>query len=273
MKVLNRFSQFEQSLNYQFWIKKMSLPIELVSTTAHSKFWWGTQNDFSAALVGDESNAEVMASLKEIPLEILELGVVDHVVFDRGHWWGRSAFSKALKELIVKRAFELETAKFAYIVGNNFRAISAVMVLIKLGFKNFKTTMDDHFFELLEKQVKRAFGVRLLNIPVKDLLTQPSDGSLLVNTVNPHQDLSTFQDICYFNFLSSRSVVADAQWDSLMAKLTTEGESVGHKTISALEIQGLTDFIILKNFGVLTEFSWEDYLSSWKSFVNSQSSS
>jgi hypothetical protein len=273
MKVLNLSPQLKDSFSHRFWTQGLSLPIELATTQMPAKFWWSDHKEFAGAIVSEEANESTLSALKEIPLEVLESGYLDHVVLENGHWWARNAFSKALKELIVARAHEVETSKFAYVVGNNFRAISAVMVLIKLGFKFFKTTLDEDFFEILERHSKRTFGIQIFNLPQKELLTQPSDGSLLVSTTDPELEPLAFEDICYFNFLSTKSVVVDAQTNFKINKLTTEGEAVGHKIISSLDVQGLTDFNILRNFKLMNESTWENYLCSWKNFVNSQSSS
>ncbi len=271
MKVLNLQNQ-NQYLE-AFWIQKLNVKLQLVQTDINLKFWWGKHDHFQLVLLGEDRNAEIMKSLSEIPLEVRELGSADHVLQQNFHWWARNAFAAALKDLMIQRLPELRTHQYAYVTGSNLRAVNTVITLIKMGFRKIKTTMSDECTELLDKLTQRTFGVEIVQLDPKTLLTQASDGSLLVNCVSETDDQETFNEICFFNFLATGSAVVDAQKTFQSKKLTTEGEAVGHKIVMASDIQARTDFLILQNFKSLPNLSWDEYLTQWNSFLNSQSSS
>lgn len=200
--------------------------------------------------------------------EVRESGVTDVLVKEQNTWWFRCFLREALRESIIQHAPQLDTHSFAYIIGSDEVAGLGASVAIQLGFRRLILVARESIEarELATRIQKKYFGQELNLILDTQLTLQPSNGSLLINTLGTRSQEPILADLPYLNFLKKEGLVVDLPYLDGLQQLAEEAQHVGIRHVAGAEVVGMRDFIFLKSL-MKTEFQIprEKYFSEWKS--------
>lgn len=252
--------------------KKFSLPIEWREPTGE---WlldpvqaMKSNQEWAGIWLSLNMSKLLLSQWPQLPTEVGETGVTDILLRQDGAWWFRCFLREALREAVIRRAPKLDTHSLAYIIGSGELAGLGASVAIQLGFRRLIMVCSDgeEARQLALRIQKKFFGLELVLILESQLTLQPSNGSLLINTLGASSGAAVLNDLPYLNFLKKDGLVVDLPYPDSLDQLVDEAKHVGISYIRGGEVLGLRDFLFLKSM-MKSEFSVsrDVYFSEWKS--------
>ncbi len=225
------------------------------------------------AIILDEKSAKaLLKSETSLKTEVIQTQFSGSLVFNDGKWWLQAFLPEALSYLIVKKAPALNTHRLAHITGNNFYTRMAAVAAIKLGLENISFVAPNplDLIEMVNSLKKSFFGLDVKLVKDTELTLQPSNGSLLINTVSFQDSPMMIEDLTYLNFLEKQnSLFVDLPFSKESNVAVKEAEEVGIACLYSFEIWGMRDYLLLKNLELNELPSAEQYLEKWQKFLSS----
>lgn len=225
------------------------------------------------ALILDEKSARVLLKTEtSLKTEVIQTQFAGCLVFNDGQWWLQAFLPEALSYLIVKRAPALNTHRMAYVTGNNFYTRLAAVAAVKLGLEkiSFVAPNPSDLIEMVNSLKKSFFGLDVKLVKETELTLQPSNGSLVINTVSFQDSPAMIEDLTYLNFLEKQnSLFVDIPFSKESNVAVKEAEEVGIACLYSFEIWGMRDYLLLKNLKLKELPSADQYLEKWQKFLSS----
>lgn len=162
---------------------------------------------------------------------------VDTIIHFAGNSWPYFLFRSALKRIIVEQAKSLDTSQAALIIGSGPYARSMASVLIEMGFKKLNLIMPGP--EDVAHYKRAFFGVEITEFSKEQLVLQPGIHSVLVITQFFSEDDPYLNDILYFNYLKTQSLIINFFSDGTdiimtESKAITNFQITGHQIIETI---------------------------------------
>ncbi len=266
MKVIE-FSLVENELRRKFWLDDLKLSgIKLERKALDHLF--DIKASCRAMILDQEPPVDTVAKMKEVPIEVLEVGSFDCVFFDSGHNIPRILLTHALHDLITQRAPRLSTAHAAYVAGELAISAATIIMTIKLGFQKIFWIVPENsnVDAMAQKIVKKYFGIELLILRDSDLTLQPNDGSLLINFYKELDRKEAIDDFAYLNFLRHEGLVMDIPFSVKPNHLLEEAFHSKVQTVDGIDIHGMRDYLFLRQLQISLP-SADEYLQRWRALV------
>jgi hypothetical protein len=225
------------------------------------------------ALVDEEYGKIFFEYFPEISRRLLEAKKIDCIYHGAGivpHCLMR----EALHELIVEKAYDLDTHAKAYVTGADSQMRVALSVLVQLGYREINIVHDEA--EMIESLIqdlnKFYFGVKLYSLKNRDLTLQPNNSSILINTVKLENHADLLQDLTYLNFIFNSGLVIETNTFPLAHSLIDEAKNVGLKILTGAELSGQIDWLFLKKAFAKVPMPAKEYRSQWIAFLKDRQS-
>jgi hypothetical protein len=263
------FDPLTFSIYKDFWKEQFQFEVEQVKTEDFKKTWNAFSKQYGLFLLTEFENPGVFQTFTEFPTGVVLSSYSDVLLKKNGKWWPQNFWLSALKECIVKNAESLDTRSAAYVTGSGHLSRSCVYLLSQLGFSKIYWVRpplepEEQIF------VRKILATHLSTLGADKLTLQPSNGSILINTVTvDNQEL--IKDLSYLNFLHSDGVVVDAHLLPIKNPLLEEADNVKIKKIAASEILAVRDYTLLQSLpGPLQLPSQAEYAKIWQEFLKTR---
>lgn len=259
-------------LHLEAFIKNQNLDLETELLPAFDESLLGS----AAGVLVDFSVAEqLLASIATMPSLVRDLQCFDCFLKDNGKWYPRLLFFETLRDLVVKKARDLDIRTCAYVVGNNIEAKIIAAVVTDLGYSTVYIIGTEHASSLqhLAHLKKKFIGVRFEYVPAEAMTASAEQGSLMVNCL----DLSLLPDLqtnlSYFNFMQKNGLVVDLVLSEKPSFLMEEAGRANLRVVSAIDFYLLRDLLFLRRMGLDRLIQADDYAKSWGEFLKTLPSS
>ena len=148
-------------------------------------------------------------------------------------------------------------------------------VAIQMGFRRIVmiTSQSEEALANVQKFSRLYFDLKFQILGETELTSQPSNGSLLLNTLTPEEGGTIFDDLTYLNFLKKEGLVVDLPLSLQSNPLLEEADHVGVRYLAGQEIWGMRDWLFLSSLlaGEMPS-PWSghesNYLEEWKKFLS-----
>jgi shikimate 5-dehydrogenase len=264
-------------LRREFWLSQKYFTDSQLNPTSIAAFageWSEIKKNASCVIVGDEFSHEVLSQFSSLPSEIELLQSCDSVLKFKDKWWPRNFWSVALRESLVTKAQKLDTHRAAYLTGEGGHALASLVILAQLGFKRIVWVVSelDRNESYRKIFLRHFFGVSVEFILGEELILQPNNGSILINTLSHFSGVEFLQDLIYLNFLQKGGLVVETQLDSIESQLLTEAESVGVHSVAPWHLEGLRDHMLLLELSGSADAlpNLENYLKEWLNYLKTR---
>jgi hypothetical protein len=233
--------------------------------------WPNIKKRYDVILLSEAYSPFFFAKLPQISTWLLTTGMMDCIYKEKNGDWLPSCFMrKALPKAIGVIAPELKTSGIAILSGLGELMKCSFATLNQLGFNQFRVVLDE---ELDTTGIEETFKKYFFNIDVKiiqtrDLTVEENSGNILVNTVTGDERSDFLESLSYLNFIHKGGVVIDFDFHSAETHLSKESVRVGLHTLHGFDLQGLSDFLLLTEFGILSNMTSAEYLKKWSAIVN-----
>jgi hypothetical protein len=265
----------QQPLRCQFWatlegLKCLQIEESLQTDLAgmHKKY-----PELRACLINSSLGEMFFSTVTSIPEEVREAGLCDAIVFEDKKYWLRCFLREALKDTLIRKSGLLDTHADLYITGSGSLSQLCASVGVGLGFRRINWVAGDEKLATasIQKFQKLFFDIEINFINDNELTLQPSNGSLLINTVDEQEGTSLLEDLTFLNFMKEASVVVSLPLLQKQSKLLHEAAELGIKGIDGIDVWGLRDYFFLRSaLGSGFSISESDYLEKWSHFIKNQ---
>jgi hypothetical protein len=237
--------------------------------------WPSLQKSASCVLIGEDQCSEVLGQFQSLPSDIKLSHSFDCILKIQGKWWVRDFWALALKESLVKRVSRLDTHSVAYLTGSQGHARASLAVLSELGFKkiNWVTDEPDKLAPDRNRFLKNFFGVELRLIPSQELILQPNNGTVLINTIAATEDSELLQNLIYLNFLQKGGAAVDTHTFPLENQLLDEAESVDIHSVPGWYLEATRDHLLLPHLTSKPVPELDVYAKDWLQFLKTRPTS
>jgi len=256
----------------KFWQEKLSLVFQVewsLIETDNLAVWLKENKNLNAILFSEEFSPQILKNMREIPTEVKNTAVADCIVKQLGHYIPRILLKEALRIIITETNSKLDSRAMVYITGAGEVIKPLVSMVVQLGFSkiNLVDADLDRLMNHAENLRKKYFGINFLLIQDAELTLQPSNGSLLINTIGAGSD-QLLQDISYMNFLKRDGLIADLPFSKVDNPVVSEGKDAGIPLVTSLQLQAYKDYELLSLLEIPNLPSKRDYVSLWSAFLN-----
>ncbi len=259
----------------KFWLEQLKLNLTWVDFAAEQLADPASMlksDAIDGVLLPPEHSPALLAASARIPEDVREAGLVCSLVRENGKLWMRADLQKALHELILQRASQLDTHSIVYVTGSDAQARLCIVIAVKMGFQKIVliSEHEEQSEALVESLKKLFFGLDFRLLKETELTLQPNNGSLLLNTLTSETGPIVVEDLTYLNFLRKDGLVVDLPLVCGENSLMDEAKHVGIRNLSGIEIWGLRDYLFLRALKVEALPSEEDYQKSWSLYLSQE---
>ncbi|PIS10914.1 MAG: hypothetical protein COT73_06860 [Bdellovibrio sp. CG10_big_fil_rev_8_21_14_0_10_47_8] len=248
--------------------QELSLPVEWVEVTLPLP----KKSPCQVVLLGPEQIDELLPQTPRVPSDVIEAGFADCLIRDlkdnknKESWWLRCYLKPALRILVGERAPHLDTHGVAYVTGVTGLSRMCLVLAAQLGFDRLVlvTKEPEKGQALVDAISKLFFGLQIRVIGFGELTEQPSDGSILMNTMTDEALGEGLAELSYLNYVKREGLVVDLLNEASNSRLLEETKNVQLSVLSGLELWGLRDQLLLKD---LLQEKWtieaSEYAKAW----------
>ncbi len=166
---------------------------------------------FPMALISGEASREVTSFIQRRSLGSHFLSYVDFVVNKSGKLWGHSLFVQVFKNVLLKSIQNQDFKGSVIFLGHSSLALPIVDVLASFGFEDFvflKTGEKDQDFSHLQPNVTGLISTKVSAVDSTAFIQSQKEYSFCF-VMEDDYSTRTLEDMSYFHFLSSKSIVFD----------------------------------------------------------------
>ncbi len=172
--------------------------------------------DYDLSIIADENcfNAYEVVKYRAVGSHFLKY--IDLVSNQQGTLWGHSIFSEVFREVLLKSIQNQDYKGSVIFLGHSPLALPVIDVLARFGFEDFVfLEMHNSGSEamIIDNDQSGLLGVKISHVDSADFIQSEKEYSFcfVMEETYPQQIL---EDMSYFHFLSSNSLVFDLVGDS-----------------------------------------------------------
>jgi shikimate 5-dehydrogenase len=201
------------------------------------------QAEFGQIRFSPKFGAGIVALSPHLPILENQIQSCDALVFNHGKWWPRSFLSLALEQVFSESKKDLKLESNALILGTGAVARCASAALFKSGLRRFLVTAPDEGEGLAFCQTmsRHLLGVQFEWIPRKQIVSIPSQSSVVVNGTPVHAENEMLKELLYFNFIRPDGIVWDFSLNPLSHPFVEEAQALGVEVVRGYQIAARAD--------------------------------
>ncbi len=196
------------------------------------------------SILGDKLCIDAFAAVNHTSVGSHFLKYIDFISCENGKLWGYSVFSQVYKEVLLKSIQNQDFKGSVIFLGQSPLALPVIEVLASFGFKDFvflELESAHQEVDLFDKKQAGLLGVEISRVDSAAFIQSQKEYSFcfVMESKYPSQ---TLEDMSYFHFLSSNSLVFDLIGESnfLFREVEALGvEVMGFPSIQEIWIQHL----------------------------------
>ncbi|MFN7729365.1 MAG: hypothetical protein ACK5P7_09445 [Bdellovibrio sp.] len=248
-----------------FW-RSLNLQVDWVEAPYEELF---ARKDLRGIFVNPDDSEAILDHLKRIPRSIQECGFVDFIEMTPQGPNPKNFLRENGVELFARGTRTLDNRKKAYISGSGPWAKLFCVIAVQMGFQSLLIVVTDKSAgRFIAEELRRfCFGVDIDLIQHSELTLRPNDGSLLVNTVDPHEYPDVIADLSYLNFLSLEGLVVETHETIKENTLVLETKNSRIALIEASVTQAFFEAKAFSLFPGLLPWSLDEYAEKRKTFL------
>ena len=176
------------------------------------------------------------------------INYIDFVTKQEGKLWGQSVFSEVFLGVLLKTIQNQDFKGSVIFLGNNPLVLPTLEVLARFGFEDFVFVdlEDNGDFDYYQKHLSGILKTKISKVDSTAFIRSQKEYSLCF-VMRESYSQQTLDDMSYFHFLSSQSIVFDLSGNSnfLFKEVKALGVSVTeHKVIAQLQKQKIVELIL-----------------------------
>lgn len=210
-----------------------------------------------------DDSSSLLNYFEKMPSDVQAVSGFDFVIKKNGILWPQIYFTKVLREMIVAKSPDHNTAQSAYVISDGAIGRALVSIFVQMGHKKivWVTDKEAEARQNIDYIQRVHLGSEIVTLSRENLTQQVDRASILVSTLTEALDLETINDLVYFNFMPKDSLVIDlnSQYTD-QSTLVVEAGNAFLKSISSLECHAQFDVSILRAICPDRQISEVDYL-------------
>lgn len=166
------------------------------------------------------------------------LKYIDLVVNEGGKLWGYSAFSEVFREVLLRSIQNQDYKGSVIFLGQSPLALPVIDVLASFGFEDFvflQLAADRSIQKFMDRELSGLWGVEVSTVDSAAFIQSQKEYSFCF-VMEPEYPLQTLEDMSYFHFLSTNSLVFDLVGESNF--LFQEVEALG---VEVMKFKGIRE--------------------------------
>ena len=222
-----------------------------------------------AALLDLVDSQKLIGQMTTLPTETRLLSCADCLFYEDGAWWPRLNLKEAMRELIVKKARNLDINESAFIIGEGPMLRLLASLVVSFGFSKVflvgLSLADVH--EQRDRLKKNFVGIDWRPIEASQLTMQTVGATILVNSISLASNQGLMNDLAYFNFMKNQGLVVDLDVFPLESLLLEEAGRANLRTLSGFQVRAQQDFGFINRLGLAGLISFEDFSEKWLRYL------
>ena len=222
-----------------------------------------------AALLDLVDSQKLIGQMTTLPTETRLLGCADCLFYEDGAWWPRLNLKEAMRELIIKKAKNLDINESAFIIGEGPLLRLLASLVISFGFsKVFLVGLSiDDLHEQRDRLKKNFVGIDWRPMEASQLTMQTVGAAILINSIPLEPNPSLMNDLAYFNFMKNQGLVVDLNVFPLESGLIEEAHRANLRVLSGFQVRAQQDYGFIQRLGLTKLISFEDFSAQWLDYL------
>lgn len=193
-----------------------------------------------ALLVSESEYSSILKNLSYMTEDLIFCGFCDGFLNQKGSWVPQCSYLDVFQKKFSTLSEYIDNSKGVLVVGDFEPARAALVILFKMGFRDFFVLgekADSTFTQALRKHL---FGIRLKTIEVQDLVSLSGETSVLLHGVSRKELVLGEWELSYLNFLGRPGLLIDFLENGFLSQVVTETQDEGLFLFEGLEIEKLS---------------------------------
>ncbi len=222
-----------------------------------------------AALLDLVDSQKLIGQMTTLPTETRLLGCADCLFYEDGAWWPRLNLKEAMRELIIKKAKNLDINESAFIIGEGPLLRLLASLVISFGFsKVFLVGLSiGDLHEQRDRLKKNFVGIDWRPMEASQLTMQTVGAAILINSIPLEPNPSLMNDLAYFNFMKNQGLVVDLNVFPLESGLIEEAHRANLRVLSGFQVRAQQDYGFIQRLGLAKVISFEDFSAQWLNYL------
>ncbi len=277
MEILKLFNLSPAPLDQHFLeflvglLKNFGVEVEIKKLPS-SGDWSELQKNLTgsrAAVLDLVDSQKLIKQMTTLPTETRLLGCADCLFFEDGGWWPRLNLKDAMRELIIKKARNLDINESAFIIGEGPLLRLLASLVISFGFSKVflvgLSLVDLH--EQRDRLKKTFVGIDWRPLEASQLTMQTVGAAILINSMPLEANPALLNDLAYFNFMKNQGLVVDLNVFPLESALIEEAHRANLRVLTGFQVRAQQDYGFLHRLGLAHLISFEDFSEKWLSYL------
>jgi len=212
-----------------------------------------------------ESGFKLLSAYAQRPNIVNLLANMDHLVFEKGHWWPQLLVFEALRLGMIHKVRNIDTLSCGYVVGSNQLGAVSAAVLISMGIR--KVYWLGERLEFLKEKIQNLqahfVGVEFKSYPVSTITTLLEKGAVLICAINLGNQRDLLADLLYFNYIKKGGLVGNIIASAGKDTFLQEAEKAELAPFSALNLNLELDWQLIHKLGLSNKISFSQFSQLW----------
>ncbi len=222
-----------------------------------------------AALLDLVDSQKLIGQMTTLPTETRLLACADCLFYEDGAWWPRLNLKEAMRELIIKKARNLDINESAFIIGEGPLLRLLASLVINFGFsKVFLVGLSMVDLQEQRDRLKKTFvGIDWRPLEASQLTMQTVGAAILINSMPLEANPALLNDLAYFNFMKNQGLVVDLNVFPLESALIEEAHRANLRVLSGFQVRAQQDYGFIHRLGLANLISFEDFSDKWLNYL------
>ena len=225
------------------------------------------KSNYTAVRVDSPLTNLLFKSLSVTGSDVYRLQACDALIKKNENWRPLSCLRTGVEKILSMSNENFDLGKKALVTGDGYLSVCAIAVLLQMGLRYIclANTSAEKSEKLRDIILKFNHSAQVEIIDPKKFSLLKDEFNIFINTIKPNAETNSFvEDICYFNFLTSKGYVWDLQNSYNESEFCKQSKELGYGAVGAEEVTAFTDqYWVHSAFGI--DIGFEDYLSALKS--------